>query len=230
MSTNKLYEGKAKRLFESENDNQLIIEFKDVIVGTNGNKLKEQRGKGAISNQISTQLFRYLESYHIATYFVKELSDRQLLIKKLDMIPILLWVRNFASGSLVEKYGLKEGKELECPIIEYYLNNPEKPDAPMINEDHVISFGHATSVEIKELHRLASKTNAILKDYFRRRNLKLIDLKLEFGRLNGKLTLACEINPDSCNFWDHETDEKFELDTQKSAEANYEEIKNRLLS
>jgi phosphoribosylaminoimidazole-succinocarboxamide synthase len=138
-------------------------------------------------------------------------------------------VRNVAAGSLVKRYGIEEGRELECPIIEYYLKDEERKD-PMINEDHVISFGHATSGEIREMHRLASKTNAILKAFFRRRNLKLIDFCLEFGRLDKKIAIGDEISADTCHFWDLLTNEGMPTESVAQAEKVYKELKKRMAS
>ncbi len=201
MRKKKLYEGKSKKLYECENEAELIQEFKDDAVTSHKNKPVLVKGKGALNNQISAQVFRYLNSFHIPTHFIRELSEKEVLVKKLEMIPIIVMVRNIATGTLVQRYGMAEGKELECPIIEYYLKDEERDD-PMINEDHIISFGHATSSEIKEIHRLASKINVILKAFFQRRYLKLVDIRLEFGRLNGKIVLGDELSLNTCRFLD----------------------------
>jgi phosphoribosylaminoimidazole-succinocarboxamide synthase len=201
LKKKKIYEGKTKKLYESENEIELIQEFKDDAVASSAVKPRIIKGKGALNSQVSAHLFRFLDSYHIANHFIRELSDKEMLVKKLNMIPVMVMVRNIAAGTLVKRYGMAEGKELECPIIEYYLKDEERDD-PMINEDHVISFGHATSGEIKELHRLASKINAVLKAFFRRRDLKLADLRLEFGRYRDKLVVGDELSFNTCRFID----------------------------
>lgn len=201
LKKKKIYEGKTKKLYESENETELIQEFKDDAVASRTVKPHAIRGKGALNNQMSAHLFRFLDSYHIANHFVRELSDKEMLVKKMNMIPVVVMVRNIAAGTLVKRYGMAEGKELECPIIEYYLKDEERDD-PMINEDHVISFGHATSGEIREMHRLASKINAVLKAFFRRRDLKLADLRLEFGRWHEKLVVGDELSLNTCRFID----------------------------
>ena len=231
MKKTKIYDGKTKKLYESEKENELILEFKDVICTFEPEKKERVRGKGIIINQISSFLFKFLESYHIPTHFIKQLSDREMLVKRLEMIPIELMIRNIAAGSLVERFGVEEGKELECPIMEYYLKDDERHD-PMINEDHIIAFGHATTDELKEMHRLASKINAILKDFFKRRHLKLVDFRLEFGRYNGIIYVGDEISPDTCSFLDLQSGQKWDreyfysdLSTLKKV---YEEIRKRV--
>ncbi len=193
MKKKKVYEGKTKKVYEAEHETELILEFKDDAVALTGSKAVHARGKGGLNNQMSSYMFRLLDSYHIATHFIRELSDKEMLVKKLAMIPVVVMVHDVAAGKLVKSYGLPQGKELECPIIEYYLKDDERDD-PMINEDHIVSFGHATSVEIKEMHRLASKINAVLKAFLRRRDLQLVDIRLEFGRHQTRLLVADEIS------------------------------------
>ncbi|MBN2356715.1 phosphoribosylaminoimidazolesuccinocarboxamide synthase [candidate division KSB1 bacterium] len=201
MKKKKIYEGKTKKLYECEDEAELVQEFKDDAVASSKAKSHSVKGKGALNCQISAQVFRFLDSYHIPNHFIRELSDKEMLVKKLAMIPVVVMVRNVAAGSLVKRYGIAEGRELECPIIEYYLKDDERDD-PMINEDHIISFGHATSEEIKEMHRMASKINAVLRAFFRRRDLKLVDIRLEFGRLHGKILLADELSLNTCRIQD----------------------------
>lgn len=193
MKKKKIFEGKTKKVYEAENEQDLILEFKDDAISHSDAKGAPVKGKGHFNNQISTLLFRLLESYHISTHFLREISDKEMLVKKLNMIPVVVMVRNVAAGNLVKQYRMPEGKELECPIIEYYLKDAERDD-PMINEDHLVSFGHATSGEIKEMHRLASKINAIIKAFLRRRDVQLVDIRLEFGRFQSRIVLADEIS------------------------------------
>lgn len=225
----KIYEGKTKKLYESESEHELVQEFKDDAIATSDALVQNTKGKGACNSQISATLFRFLDSYHIPTHFIRELSEKEMLVKKLDMIPVVVMVRNIAAGSLVQRYGMAEGKELECPIIEYYLKDDERDD-PMINEDHVVSFGHATSSEIKEMHRLSSKINAVLKAFFRRRDLKLVDVRLEFGRYLGKLVVGDELSLNTCRFNDLKNPEQGIIDgDNKNYQERLLEIKKRIL-
>jgi phosphoribosylaminoimidazole-succinocarboxamide synthase len=193
LKKKKVYEGKTKKVYEAEHETELVLEFKDDSIALSGSKPTHTRGKGTLNNQMSIYLFRLLESYHIGTHFIREISDKEMLVKKLAMIPVVVMVHDVAAGKLVKSYGIPQGKELECPIIEYYLKDDERND-PMINEDHIVSFGHATSLEIKEMHRLASKINAVLKAFLRRRELQLVDIRLEFGRYQNRLMVADEIS------------------------------------
>jgi phosphoribosylaminoimidazole-succinocarboxamide synthase len=228
----KYYEGKAKILYETDNEDLLIQEFKDDATAFDGAKKGKIKGKGVINNQISSHLFNYLESYHIPTHFVKVHSDNAMIVKNLQMIPIEVVMRNIATGSLVKRYGAKDGQELEHPVLEYYLKDDAKHD-PLINEHHIVAFGHATADELKLIQRYAQKTNAVLKSFFYRRNLLLVDFKIEFGRSKlGKIVLGDEISPDTCRLWDNETGEKldkdrFRQDLGKIEEA-YEEVLKRV--
>jgi len=229
LKKKKLYEGKAKKLYESEKENEIIQEFKDEVYATDSAQKNIVKGKGSLNNQISSHLFRLLESYHIPTHFIRQLSDREMLVRRLDMIKVQVVIRNVAAGNLVKRYGIEEGKELECPIIEYYLKDEERHD-PMINEDHLMAFGHASSDEIKEIHRLSSKINAILKDFFKRRDLRLVDFSLEFGRCQGKIFVGDEISLDTCRFWDLKTNKKiYKSRTGKLADdiEFYAEVRRR---
>lgn len=230
---NKLYEGKAKIVYETDNEDIYIQEFKDDATAGDGAKKGKIKSKGIVNNQVSGHLFTYLENYHVPTHFVKALSDRTMFIKKLEMIPIEVVMRNIATGSLVKRYGVEEGKELEQPILEYYLKDDAKHD-PMINEDHILSFGHADAEELKQIQRLTKKINAVLKSFFYRRNMLLVDFKLEYGRSkNGKVCLGDEISPDTCRFWDIETNEKLDKDRFRQdlgkVEEAYQEVLKRVL-
>ena len=230
MKTKKVIEGKAKKVYETENTEQLVHVFKDDVL-IKGKKQGTVSNKGAINNQISCYIFRILESYHVPTHFIKQLSSKEMLVKKLDMLPIEVLVRNIASGNLVERFSVEEGKELECPIIEYYMKNDQAEES-LINEDHIVSFGRASSEEIKEIHRLSSKINAILKDFFRRRELKLVDIKLEFGKKENRLYVGDEISIDTCHFWDLGSGDRLvssdNISDAKKAAQEYKDIKNRI--
>jgi len=199
LKKKKIFEGKSKRVYETENEHELILEFKDDARDAKGYKKGTIRGKGIVNNQISIFLFKLLESYHIPTHLLKEISDKEVLVRKMDMIAVQVLVRNVAAGRLAKRFGVAEGTELECPLVEYYLKDGSRDD-PMINESHLISFGHATSEEMREVHRLASKSNAVLKAFFRRRLLNLVDVKMEFGRYQGRIVVGDEISLDTCTF------------------------------
>lgn len=228
----KIYEGKAKTLYETDEPEQLIQEFKDDATAFDGEKKGIIKGKGIINNKISGYLFEYLEGFHVPTHFNKIISNREMLIKRLDIIPIEIVIRNIAAGSLCKRYGIEEGKRLDYPIAEYYLKDDERHD-PMINATHAVSFGYAKIDEIRTIDRLASKINAVLKSFFARRSLKLVDFKLEFGRYKNKILLGDEISPDTCRLWDEKTDEKLDKDRFRfdlgNVEMAYEEIKKRVL-
>ena len=232
LKKTKIHEGNSKKLYESEKENELIQEFKDDVIAGAGEKAVKIKGKGIINNQISAHLFKFLDSYNIPSHFIDQPSSREMVVKKLKMIPIEVIIRNVASGEMAKKFGIEEGKELECPIIEYYLKDEERQD-PMINEDHIVAFGHATTEELKEIHRLSSKANAILKDFFRRRDLKLIDFTLEFGRYDRRIYVGDEISPETCRFVDLQTGKKIDRyilsKDVKAAEEIYTEIKERIL-
>jgi len=230
----KLYEGKAKIVYETDNDDLYIQEFKDDATAFDGQKKGKIKSKGHVNNQVSAHLFQYLEGYHVPTHFVQPHSDNSMIIRKLEMIPVEVVMRNIATGSVVKKYGVEEGLELSHPILEFYLKDDERHD-PMINENHIVAFGHATVDEVKQIERYAQKINAVLKDYFFRRNLLLVDFKLEFGRNKaGKIRLADEISPDTCRLWDSETKEKLDKDRFRQdlggVEEAYQEVLSRIVT
>lgn len=231
MKKKKLYEGNTKKCYSVDKEDQLILDFKDDINVSDNGKKKTIKGKGAICSEISCYLFQYVESYHIQTHFIKRVSEKEMLVKKLDMIPIEIFVRNIAAGSLVKQFKVEEGKELECPITEFYLKSSEEKES-MINLDHIVSFGHASSDEMFTLQRLTSKANAVLKDFFRRRGLSLVDVRLEFGRYKGKLLLGNELSPNTCRLWDISTvvrydEENFSHEIKGAAEK-YQELRHRI--
>lgn len=230
----KLYEGKAKIVHETDNEEYYIQEFKDDATAGDGAKKGKIKSKGSVNNQVSAQLFTYLESYHVPTHFVSMPSVNTMVIKKLEMIPIEVVMRNVATGSLVKRYGVEEGQELDAPILEFYLKDDANHD-PMINEHHIVSFGHADAEEVKQIASYAKKVNAVLRAFFERRDLILVDFKLEFGRgKNGRITLGDEISPDTCRFWDAETGKKLDKDRFRQdlggVEEAYEEVRSRIMN
>lgn len=228
-----LYEGKAKKVFLTSEEDKLIQEFKDDATAFDGAKKGSIPNKGAINNAVSAYLFEYLENYHIPTHYLEKLSANEMVIRKLEIIPIEIVSRNVAAGSLCARYQIAEGTIMEYPILEYYLKNDELHD-PMINEYHAYAFGYATPNEMKVINRIASKVNAILKSFFDRRNLVLVDFKLEFGKRGNDIYLADEISPDTCRIWDKRTHKKLDKDRFRhdmgGVDKAYQELHDRLLS
>jgi len=228
----KLYEGKAKIVYETENEELYIQEFKDDATAFNGKKKGKIKDKGKYNNLISGQLFDFLESYHVPTHYVGPHGESAMVIKSLDMLPIEVVMRNIATGSLVKRTGIKDGTKLDSPLLEFYLKDDEKGD-PMIDEKEILSSEYATEEELDQIKKLAQKINAVLRDFFKRRQMILVDFKLEFGRgKSGKLRLGDEISPDTCRFWDIESGKKMDKDRFRqdlgAVEEAYEEVFNRV--
>jgi phosphoribosylaminoimidazole-succinocarboxamide synthase len=181
--------------------------------------------------QVSAHLFRYLESFNVPTHFMSPVNDASMLVRRVQILPIEVVLRNIATGSFAKRYGLKEGEALEKPIVEYYLKHNTKDD-PMVNQHHIVAFGLATADELKIVDRYITKANAVLKAFFIRRRLKLVDFKLEFGRYKNHLLISDELSPENCRLWDAETGEKFEIERYRqdpsAVERVYEEVRRRV--
>lgn len=227
-----IYEGKAKKVFATEHPDLIIQEFKDDATAFNAQKKGRIRNKGAINNAISAHLFEYLEGFGVRTHFVEKISEREMICKKLDIIKIEVVMRNVAAGALVKRYGLREGEELDAPIAELYYKNDALGD-PLMNDDHAVALKLASPEEVTFLKQAAWKVNAVLRDYFLSKGLKLIDFKLEFGRHDGLILLGDEISPDTCRLWDAETNKKLDKDRFRldlgGVEEAYLEVRNRVL-
>jgi len=227
----KIFEGKSKILYETENPEQIVMEFKDDTISLNGSKKSKPIKRSAINNQVSAHLFRYLESFNVPTHFMSQVSEASMLVRKLQILPLEVMVRNIATGSFAKRYGLKEGEILEKPIVEYYLKHNTKDD-PMVNQHHIVAFGLATADELKIVDRYITKANAVLKAFFIRRGMKLVDFKLEFGRYKSHLLVGDELSPENCRLWDAETGEKFEVERYRhdpsGIEKVYEEVRRRV--
>jgi phosphoribosylaminoimidazole-succinocarboxamide synthase len=230
--TTQLYEGKAKKVFLTDDADLVIQEFKDDATAFNNKKKGSIAEKGVVNNAISCKLFTLLEAKGIRTHFVEKLSDRDMLCRHLDIIKVEVVVRNIAAGSLVKRYGFSEGTVLEMPIVEFYLKNDDLDD-PLMNEAHAVALGVATLEELAFLKNRAEAINALLKTFFVERKLKLVDFKLEFGRHNNEILLGDEISPDTCRFWDLETNEKMDKDRFRfdlgGVEDAYSEVQRRVL-
>lgn len=227
-----LYEGKAKKVYATDDPDYVIVEYKDDATAFNGVKRGTIVGKGVVNNKVSNHLFKMLEGHGIPTHFVEELSDRETLVKKVDIVPVEVIVRNIAAGSISQRLGIPEGTVLKHTVLEYSYKNDELGD-PMINAYHVYAMGLAMPEEMKVIDEMAFKVNDILSDYLKDMNIRLVDFKLEFGRFHGQIILADEISPDTCRFWDMTTNEKLDKDRFRRdlghVEEAYQEILRRLM-
>jgi phosphoribosylaminoimidazole-succinocarboxamide synthase len=206
-----LYEGKAKQIYATDNPDYVIQYFKDDATAFNAKKRGTIVSKGILNNQMSETFFRLLEREDIPTHFVERLSEREMLVKKLQIIPVETVVRNIIAGSLAKRLGLEEGKPLPQPILEYFYKS-DALDDPMINASTAIALGMATKEELLRVDELALKTNQVLRTFLESKGLLLVDMKLEFGRHHGQILLGDEICPDTCRFWDAVTREKLDKD------------------
>lgn len=207
-----LYEGKAKKVFATDDPNLVIVSYKDDATALDGLKKGTILGKGVVNNRMSDFLFGLLEKNGVPTHFVKELNDREALVKKVSIVPLEVIVRNISAGSFAKRYGVEEGIVFAEPTIEFSYKNDALHD-PLINSYHALALGLATKEEIETIKQLAFKVNEVLKAYFLSLNVRLVDFKLEFGRLpDGTIVLADEISPDTCRFWDATTNEKLDKD------------------
>ncbi len=227
-----LYEGKAKKVYTTNNSDYVIVSYKDDATAFNGLKKGTIVGKGSVNNRVSNHLFQMLEEKGVPTHFVKELSERETLVKKVEIIPIEVIVRNIAAGSLVKRLGIPEGKVLPSAVLEYCYKNDALGD-PLLNEYHIYAMELATKSEISRMAQLSFEINEILRKYLAGFGVDLIDFKLEFGRFKGDVLLADEISPDTCRFWDSKTGKKLDKDRFRmdlgDVEEAYMDILNRLL-
>ncbi len=227
-----LYEGKAKKVFTTDDKNFLIVDYKDDATAFNGKKKGTIAGKGEVNNRMSNMLMSIIEKEGIPTHFVKEISPRETVVKKVSIVPLEVIVRNIAAGSFSKRYGVAEGTPLKQPSIEFSYKNDDLGD-PLINEYHILALGLATRQEIDLITEYAFKVNEVLKAYFLKIGIELVDFKLEFGKTgDGAIVLADEISPDTCRFWDVQTHEKldkdrFRRDMGGEVEA-YNEVMRRL--
>ena len=227
-----LYEGKAKKIFSTENDNEFVVYYKDDATAFNGEKKAEISSKGILNNKISTIMFEELAKEGIESHFIKSLSDREMLVKKVEILPLEVIVRNITAGSFCKRYGVEEGIVLDQPIFEMSYKNDEFGD-PLLNDDHAVALKLATREEIDFLRAQTLKINEIMKKFFLKMDLKLVDFKLEFGKdVDGNIILADEISPDTCRLWDVNTNEKLDKDRFRrdlgDLVEGYEEVLARL--
>jgi phosphoribosylaminoimidazole-succinocarboxamide synthase len=227
-----LYEGKAKKVYATDDANVVMVDYKDDATAFNGLKKGTIVGKGVVNNKVSNFMFKMLESKGIPTHYIEQISDRQTYVKKVEIVPIEVIVRNIAAGSLSKRLGLEEGTKLKSTVLEYCYKDDSLGD-PMINEYHAYALGLATKEELEIIAAYSFKINEIMTEFFKDLGIELIDFKLEFGRYLGKIILADEISPDTCRFWDSKTGQKLDKDRFRrdlgDVEEAYQEILKRLM-
>ena len=226
-----LYEGKAKKVFATDNPDVVLVSYKDDATAFNGLKKGQISGKGVINNRCTNLIFKMLEKHGIPTHYIEEVSPTDTFVKKVQIVPLEVIVRNVAAGSFSKRYGVPEGKKLPVTVFEFSYKNDDLGD-PMINDFYALSLGLATKEEIKTIEDMAFKINELLIAFFKKIGLDLIDFKLEFGRYKGQIILADEISPDTCRLWDSVTHEKLDKDRFRrdlgGVEEAYEEVMRRL--
>ena len=231
--TVQLYEGKAKKVFATEDPALCIVSYKDDATAFNGLKKGTIAGKGVVNNRMSNLMMQLLEKSGVPTHFVEELSDRDTLVKKVAIVPLEVIIRNVSAGSFAKHYGVEEGIIFDEPTIEFSYKNDELGD-PLLNSYHALALKLATKEEIETIKKMAFKVNEVLTEYFKTLGIRLVDFKLEFGRLeDGTIVLADEISPDTCRLWDIRTNEKLDKDRFRrdmgGVEDAYKEVFKRLM-
>ena len=228
-----LYEGKAKKVFATNDPDLVIVDYKDDATAFNGEKKGTISGKGVINNKMTNYMFKMLEKEGVPTHLVEEISDRETIVKKVSIVPLEVIIRNVAAGSFSKRMGVEEGKQLLCPILEYSYKNDDLGD-PFINDYYALALGIATKEELDTIAKYAFKVNEFMVKFFKGLNIDLIDFKIEFGKTSdGTIILADEISPDTCRFWDSTTHEKLDKDRFRrdmgGVEEAYQEIMKRLM-
>ena len=206
-----MYEGKAKKIYATDKEDEVIVYYKDDATAFNGEKKGQIEDKGVLNNAITSMIFEMLNENGIKTHFIKKLNEREQLCKKVEIVPLEVIVRNVAAGSMAKRLGLQEGFELKTTVFELSYKDDSLGD-PLINDYHAVGIGATTFEELNKIYEMTAKINEILKEFFIKQNIRLIDFKLEFGRYNGEILLADEISPDTCRFWDATTGEKLDKD------------------
>lgn len=224
-----LYEGKAKKVYATDDPDILIVDYKDDATAFNGIKKGTIVGKGIINNKMTNHVFKILESKGVPTHFIEELSDRETAVKKVEIVPLEVIIRNVAAGSFSKRLGVEEGTVLKQPTIEFSYKNDDLGD-PLINSYFAVALELATWEEIDTIKKYAFKVNDVLREYFLQANIKLIDFKIEFGRYHGQIILADETSPDTCRLWDVNTNEKLDKDRFRRDLGNVEEAYNEVFS
>ena len=231
--TIQLYEGKAKKVYATEDENLVIVSYKDDATAFNGQKKGTIVGKGVVNNKVTNYLMQMLEAQGVPTHFVEQIDDRDTIVRKVSIVPLEVIIRNISAGSFAKRYGVEEGIVFDAPTIEFSYKNDDLGD-PLINSYHALALGLATAEEIETIKTLAFRVNDVLKAFFKGVQVDLVDFKLEFGRLaDGTIVLADEISPDTCRFWDSVTHEKLDKDRFRrdlgNVEGAYAEMLRRIL-
>lgn len=231
--TIQLYEGKAKKVYATDDENLVIVSYKDDATAFNGQKKGTIVGKGVVNNKVTNYLMQMLEAQGVPTHFVEQIDDRDTIVKKVSIVPLEVIIRNISAGSFSKRYGVEEGIVFDAPTIEFSYKNDDLGD-PLINSYHALALGLATAEEIETIKTLAFRVNDVLKAFFKGVQVDLVDFKLEFGRLaDGTIVLADEISPDTCRFWDSVTHEKLDKDRFRrdlgNVEGAYAEMLRRIL-
>ena len=223
-----LYEGKAKKVFATSDPDLVIVDYKDDATAFNGEKKGTIVGKGVINNKMTNLMFGLLEKEGVPTHLVEELSDRETLVKKVEIVPLEVIVRNVAAGSFSKKLGIEEGRKLSCPTLEFSYKNDDLGD-PFINDYYALALDLATKEEIETISKYAFKVNEFMLKFFKEINVDLIDFKIEFGRFHNEILLADEISPDTCRFWDSTTHEKLDKDRFRRDMGGVEDAYNEMM-
>ena len=231
--TIQLYEGKAKKVYATDDENLVIVSYKDDATAFNGQKKGTIVGKGVVNNKVTNYLMQMLEAQGVPTHFVEQIDDRDTIVRKVSIVPLEVIIRNISAGSFAKRYGGEEGIGFDAPTIEFSYKNDDLGD-PLINSYHALALGLATAEEIETIKTLAFRVNDVLKAFFKGVQVDLVDFKLEFGRLaDGTIVLADEISPDTCRFWDSVTHEKLDKDRFRrdlgNVEGAYGEMLRRIL-
>ncbi|MDR1136295.1 MAG: phosphoribosylaminoimidazolesuccinocarboxamide synthase [Clostridiales Family XIII bacterium] len=224
-----LYEGKAKKVFETDDPDLLIVAYKDDATAFNGQKKGQIADKGVVNNIMSNIIFKIIEDAGVPTHLVRQISDRETLVKRVRILPLEVIIRNVAAGSFSKRYGVEEGSGLARTVLEFSYKNDDLGD-PLINDDHILALELSTEEELALVKEYAFKVNEVMKKFFLERGLKLIDFKIEFGIHKGELILADEISPDTCRLWDCETNEKMDKDRFRRDLGNVEETYQAVLA
>ncbi|MEG0014095.1 MAG: phosphoribosylaminoimidazolesuccinocarboxamide synthase [Cellulosilyticaceae bacterium] len=228
QKTELLYEGKAKRVYKTEDERYYIVSYKDDATAFNGEKKGTIVGKGVVNNRMSNMMCKMLEGHGIPTHLVEELNDRETVVKAVQIVPLEVIIRNVAAGSFSKRFGVEEGTVLNNPTLEFCLKDDALGD-PMINDYHILALGLATKEELQTISEMTFKINEVLKAYFAEVGVKLIDFKIELGRVDGQIILADEISPDTCRFWDKETNKKLDKDRFRRDMGGVEEVYAEML-
>ena len=231
MKKEMIYEGKAKKVYKTEDNDKYIVEYKDDATAFDGKKKGTIAGKGVVNNKMSAAMFMLLEEEGVPTHMIELINDRESLVKAVKILPIEVIVRNVAAGSLAKRLGLEEGTVMDKTVLEFCYKNDDLGD-PMINDYHIAALNLASEDQLNEVRKYAFKINQVLVKYFKDKNIRLIDFKVEFGLYKGKVILADEISPDTCRLWDAKSDKKLDKDRFRrdlgNVEETYQEVLKRI--